>query len=440
MKKISFKEYSVLLLIFVLFGAIGKYVYTNDVEEIDTSFNETKIYFEQNASNLIEYGDLISLGVLVKMQKKLPVFVFDHAGSVITSNQKNILVDRPAVENKYGHLVSHKLPIYSNNKIAGEFVIIKPGPLSIYGSKYLLGFIMLALSVFILLLLILRTKEVNDIKLISRFVEKNVDISPSALYSSYINLLINSINGFKRDILGLSLELQKQKELEIRAEVTAQVAHDIRSPVAALSVLSSNLSGISDEDRLLLQMAVERINNIAEDLLQQNSQAMPADILNIVESIILEKRFELQDRPNIKMSLETRDMVDYISILNHGQFSRIISNLINNSLDSISYEGLIEIQLLAASVDHFQIKVIDNGKGIPQDVLAKLGSKGFSSGKKSGNGLGLFHAKKMLTNWGGDLTITSQVGQGTEVVITLPRLINASLIHTSFKLLPLNGV
>jgi len=209
--------------------------------------------------------------------------------------------------------------------------------------------------------------------------------------------------------------------------------------VAALSVLSSNLTGISEEDRLILNLAVERINSIAGDLLQHNDKPMPHNILKIVESVVLEKRFELQNRPNVNISFESDSFDDYISEVHDGQFSRIISNLINNSFDSFFSDGSIKIQLLISSLNYFQIKIIDNGKGIPHDVLANLGSKGFSSGKKSGNGLGLYHAKKMLSNWGGDLLISSQVGHGTEVVITLPRLINSPLPQR-YKLLPLNGV
>ena len=63
----------------------------------------------------------------------------------------------------------------------------------------------------------------------------------------------------------------------------------------------------------------------------------------------------------------------------------------------------------------------DTGKGIPPEILAKLGQKGVTYGKAGGNGLGLYHARTMIEGWGGSFTMKSEPGQGTAVLIALPR-------------------
>jgi hypothetical protein len=68
-----------------------------------------------------------------------------------------------------------------------------------------------------------------------------------------------------------------------------------------------------------------------------------------------------------------------------------------------------------------QITIEDTGKGISEEVLARLGSRGTSHGKASGSGLGLFHARASVKNWGGNLELRSKVGQGTTVIVTLPK-------------------
>jgi hypothetical protein len=68
------------------------------------------------------------------------------------------------------------------------------------------------------------------------------------------------------------------------------------------------------------------------------------------------------------------------------------------------------------------ISVTDNGKGIPADILPKLGNAGETYGKPHGTGLGLHHAKLCLQQWDGSISITSVEGQGTKVLLTLPRL------------------
>ncbi|MBI4655215.1 MAG: sensor histidine kinase [Elusimicrobia bacterium] len=67
-----------------------------------------------------------------------------------------------------------------------------------------------------------------------------------------------------------------------------------------------------------------------------------------------------------------------------------------------------------------ELKIKDNGKGIPKELLSDLGKKGRSSGKEDGSGLGLYHAKTNIERWGGRLTIESEPNKGAEVTITLP--------------------
>jgi two-component system sensor histidine kinase SenX3 len=71
-----------------------------------------------------------------------------------------------------------------------------------------------------------------------------------------------------------------------------------------------------------------------------------------------------------------------------------------------------------------EVKVMDSGKGIPQHLIDKLGSKGISFGKEghqtAGSGLGLYHAMTTVKSWGGDLSIASLEGQGTTITIKIP--------------------
>lgn len=69
------------------------------------------------------------------------------------------------------------------------------------------------------------------------------------------------------------------------------------------------------------------------------------------------------------------------------------------------------------------IQITDNGKGIPQHILSKLGTQEITSGKKeagSGSGLGVMHAKKAIESFGGDFKIESKPNVGTSIKIFLP--------------------
>jgi hypothetical protein len=83
--------------------------------------------------------------------------------------------------------------------------------------------------------------------------------------------------------------------------------------------------------------------------------------------------------------------------------------------------GLIEI-VLSRENEFAKIEIKDNGKGIPEEVLQRIGERGFSFGKKnskSGSGLGFYSAREALEMHGGRLNILSKVNKGTSVILLI---------------------
>jgi anti-sigma regulatory factor (Ser/Thr protein kinase) len=103
------------------------------------------------------------------------------------------------------------------------------------------------------------------------------------------------------------------------------------------------------------------------------------------------------------------------------EFKRLLSNLINNSVEAMGDHGKVEVRV-SCSEDRSEIKLAiqDNGKGIPSEVLERVGSRGYSFEKNQGSGLGLFHARSSVEAWGGSLDIKSKLGSGTTVTLSIP--------------------
>lgn len=98
----------------------------------------------------------------------------------------------------------------------------------------------------------------------------------------------------------------------------------------------------------------------------------------------------------------------------------IIGNLINNSLDALN-GSTGHIVVYAKDIDPcLQIEIIDNGPGINPALHEKVFEQGFTKGKINGTGLGLYHAKKHVANWGGEIKIDSETNQGTKTILILP--------------------
>lgn len=214
-------------------------------------------------------------------------------------------------------------------------------------------------------------------------------------------------------------------------DIAVQVAHDIRSPLTALNVSLQHLPQIPEDQRIALRNASNRINDIANNLLEQykapeadsekNSKRLQVWLLApLVDSIISEKRLQFEGRP-IELNIEnSSEGFSAFSKINAHDMKRLLSNLINNSAEAFSDKGGNITVLLDADSEHFFLKIKDNGSGIPKDKLEEVLKPGVSF-KEKGMGLGLPHAKQTIESWGGSLSLESVEGQGTTVSITLPR-------------------
>ena len=209
-------------------------------------------------------------------------------------------------------------------------------------------------------------------------------------------------------------------------EQAQQIAHDIRSPIAALRVVERELYTLPSETRQITRAAIDRIKAVADGLLHaQAPQAkLKAEALYpLLESIVSEKRQQYKDQSALSITTEVKDHCDNMSAqINPIDFIRIVSNLIDNSVQAFNLsKDSQQIQIeLCRSEDRVLVSVIDNGDGFAAELREKLGTRGASYGKTAGNGLGLYHARSTLESWKGLLRIHSNPGAGSQVILDLP--------------------
>lgn len=221
-------------------------------------------------------------------------------------------------------------------------------------------------------------------------------------------------------------EAEKKKALLMLA---SQVAHDIRSPLAALGSAVAGAGPLAENERALMRDAVDRINGIADGLLNRNrDQSVTFDEPSSVQSLSLlidplvaEKRLEFRTQSGVVIGSRTEDGVNDLRAAVHpGEFKRLLSNLINNAVEAFG-DGAGEVRVILGKRDgRASVSVEDNGKGIAPEILAKLGGRGATHGKPGGSGLGLHHARTSVESWGGSLELTSELGKGTTATLLLP--------------------
>lgn len=251
---------------------------------------------------------------------------------------------------------------------------------------------------------------------------EGIPVEMVELYSKTSQLRVKSFLAEKE----ISTKMKIAREIE---NTTKQIVHDIRSPLAALNMIIGSSFTLSEDARTIVRAAAQRINDIANGLLAQGEKNKRAGLSGVqllsstLDSITSEKRGQFRSNPNIEIDLRlTSESYGLFTLIDLQEIKRTVSNLIDNAVEAVGEKGHVQVSLKRNQSTLVQIFITDNGPGIPQEILPKLGNRGVTIGKEGrGSGLGLYHARTTLESWGGSLKIDSEEGKGTSVILTLPQ-------------------
>lgn len=240
---------------------------------------------------------------------------------------------------------------------------------------------------------------------------------------------------------------QKLNDAEVHEKQVAlaeQVAHDIRSPLITLAMIVKD-APLSVEDESAATNALTLIRDVLNDIGRRPtdraqrgkvSVELTEELLNpIVEELVNEKRRQWADRdlPATEISAEFHGSTHAVRI-NRKELVRALSNIIDNAYQALT-ESSRKIRLLVGSdVSSIYISVTDNGSGMCERDIARLGERGLSFGKRGGTGLGVFHAMETMKAIGGTLAYKSKIGEGTTAKMTFPLIETASPIIENVRL------
>lgn len=215
-----------------------------------------------------------------------------------------------------------------------------------------------------------------------------------------------------------------------------QMVHDIRTPLSTLQMTVQSTREIPEEKRIALRDATIAITDITGQLLRQyepedksGNPARERQIViasTIVSSVAGDGRRRYKDRP-IKFIYEPTQLNAFLFIKAEPiDLKRSISNLINNAVEALpSTGGTIELKLTATD-EWVSIKLLDDGAGIPQEILEKIKKKEVvSHGKAHGHGLGLSVVRDMIEANHGEFDIfssTVKMNHGTTITLRFPRV------------------
>jgi len=211
-------------------------------------------------------------------------------------------------------------------------------------------------------------------------------------------------------------------ERETWTQASQQLAHDLRSPLAALKSAIKLFQQNSTDAHAILVGAAKRVEDILQSLVKPNTNLpIPLSLLKtIIDEIIAEKALSQSIHRHIKiLTTHTSNNCNRQVTLSPTQFKRVLSNILDNSIEATITSGDISVTTNCSST-YVTIEVKDTGQGIPSSRYNWIGTRGATFGKERGSGLGLHYAVQSLSEWNGVLNIKPNSPQGTVVTLMIP--------------------
>jgi signal transduction histidine kinase len=261
-------------------------------------------------------------------------------------------------------------------------------------------------------------------------------------------------------------QLIQSEKMASLGELTAGIAHEIQNPLNFVNNFSEVNSELVDElEQEVKKGNLDGITSIAKDIKENeqkiNHHGKRADA--IVKGMLQHSR----SGSGVKEPTNINDLADeYLRLAYHGlrakdksfnatmktnfdetigninvmpqEIGRVILNLINNAFYSVSAKAQIPIGTTAYGVyeptvsvstkkigDKVEVRIKDNGNGIPQNILDKIYQPFFTTKPTGqGTGLGLSLAYDIVKAHGGELNVKTKEHEGSEFVMRLPLNLN----------------
>lgn len=245
----------------------------------------------------------------------------------------------------------------------------------------------------------------------------------------------NKIGG----ILVVVHDITSQQKLEMsRREFVANVSHELRTPLTTVKSYAETLMDMPDADpglqnKFLGTIAAEadRMTRIVKDLLtlsrldEGQYEVRPFErfeLSSFVEGISERMYFPAKEKHQSLRYFAPEEPFYIMS--DKDKLEQVIINIISNAIKYTPENGRIEVYAGKLYTEAF-IKVRDNGIGIPEENLPRIFERFYRvdkarSRETGGTGLGLAIAKQIMNQLGGNITINSTLGKGTEVIVALP--------------------
>lgn len=220
-------------------------------------------------------------------------------------------------------------------------------------------------------------------------------------------------------IFTLNNLIKQQKQVEVLHTVVDNISHEFKTPIATLKIASKTLKKGWNPDTLpLIDRQISRLESLMyqlhnDELPKEITAVKPEDWDFFIQDLVFtypQTEFKFENKVTEKLPFDKNLM------------ETVIKNLCENS---IKYGASMVKVNTNSSAQHLEIEISDNGQGMESKELTNIFEKFYriqsnNIHNSKGLGLGLYFVKKIITSYGGKVSVSSQPGLGSTFKISVP--------------------
>jgi signal transduction histidine kinase len=220
--------------------------------------------------------------------------------------------------------------------------------------------------------------------------------------------------------------LVHQERIAALGRAAAQVAHEVKNPLAGLLLyslhLKSKAENFSDSEASLVDKIVDTINQLIRRVEQilgfarpVNLSPRPGELNQIINHVLELLRPQLTaNKVEVRLSLDQKST----AMIDEASMNGALMNLILNAIEAMPKGGTLSVTTDTTG-GTLRLEIADTGRGISEEEAKNI-FEPFYTTKEQGLGLGMPYAKKIIEQHGGTISVESRVGEGTAISISLP--------------------
>jgi two-component system, NtrC family, sensor kinase len=266
------------------------------------------------------------------------------------------------------------------------------------------------------------------------FGERDVQVLEALARSAAIALVNAQSYQAERELRKLveqsRVQLAQGEKLAATGRLAATFAHEVNNPLQAIYNCLQMMRDFElepEEQRECLQIAIAEVERLTGtvsrvlDLTRRRQQEIkPVQLNQVIDRVLALTGKYLQHRHIALQKDLASELPPALAVAD--ELVQVFLNLVLNAADAMPEGGMLRVTSRLGDDGRLAVALFDTGCGIPPEYLGRIFEPFFST-KEGGTGMGLNISSDIIKQHGGEITVKSQVGQGTTFTVRLPRVV-----------------